>query len=105
MAILFGHYVADAGRIEVFGRPLAPGRPREALAAGIGMVHQRFVLADNLTALENIVLGTEPLWALRSAAGRPGRACSNSPGATACAWSPTGWWGSFPSANSSGSRS
>ncbi len=66
MAILFGHYVADAGRIEVFGLPLAPGRPRDALAAGIGMVHQRFVLADNLTALDNIVLGTEPLWALRS---------------------------------------
>jgi len=66
MAILFGHYVADEGRIEVFGRPLAPGRPRDSLAAGIGMVHQRFVLADNLTALDNIVIGTEPLWAVRS---------------------------------------
>jgi general nucleoside transport system ATP-binding protein len=66
MAILFGHYVADEGRIEVFGKPLAPGSPRDALAAGIGMVHQHFVLADNLTALENIVIGTEHLWALRS---------------------------------------
>jgi general nucleoside transport system ATP-binding protein len=66
MAILFGHHLADEGRIEVFGRPLPPGRPRASLAAGIGMVHQRFVLADNLTALDNIVLGTEPLWALRS---------------------------------------
>jgi simple sugar transport system ATP-binding protein len=62
MSILFGHYTADAGRIEVFGRPLAPGNPRAALAAGVGMVHQHFALADNLSVLDNIVLGTEPLW-------------------------------------------
>ncbi|KQP22918.1 ABC transporter ATP-binding protein [Pseudorhodoferax sp. Leaf267] len=62
MSILFGHYVADAGSIEVFGAPLAPGQPRAALAAGIGMVHQHFMLADNLTVLDNVVLGTEPLW-------------------------------------------
>ena len=36
MNILFGHYVADEGRVEVFGRPLPPGNPRAALAAGIG---------------------------------------------------------------------
>ena len=35
MNILFGHYVADEGRVEVFGRPLPPGNPRAALAAGI----------------------------------------------------------------------
>jgi simple sugar transport system ATP-binding protein len=62
MNILFGHYVADEGTVEVFGRPLPPGQPRAALAAGIGMVHQHFTLADNLTVLENIVLGTRPLW-------------------------------------------
>ncbi len=62
MAILFGHYVADAGAIEVFGRPLPPGRPQAALAAGIGMVHQHFTLADNLSVLDNVMLGTEPLW-------------------------------------------
>ncbi len=62
MSILFGHYVADAGTIEVFGKPLAPGQPRAALAAGIGMVHQHFTLADNLTVLDNVILGTEPLW-------------------------------------------
>ena len=62
VSILFGHYVPDAGRIEVFGRELPPGQPRAALAAGIGMVHQHFTLADNLTVLENVVLGTEPLW-------------------------------------------
>lgn len=62
VSILFGHYVADAGDIEVFGRALAPGNPRAALAAGIGMVHQHFALADNLSVLENVVMGSEPLW-------------------------------------------
>jgi general nucleoside transport system ATP-binding protein len=63
MNVLFGHYLADAGTIEVFGQPLAPGNPRAALAAGVGMVHQHFALAGNLTVLENIRLGTERLWA------------------------------------------
>jgi general nucleoside transport system ATP-binding protein len=62
MNILFGHYTADEGRVEVFGRPLPPGNPRAALAAGIGMVHQHFTLADQLTVTENILLGTRPLW-------------------------------------------
>src|SRR4051812_11216606 len=62
VSILFGHYTPDAGRIEVFGRELPLGQPRAALAAGIGMVHQHFALADNLSVLENVVLGTEPLW-------------------------------------------
>lgn len=62
VSILFGHYVADAGSIEVFGRPLPPGQPKAALAAGIGMVHQHFTLADNLSVLDNVMLGTEPLW-------------------------------------------
>ncbi|WP_374642091.1 ABC transporter ATP-binding protein [Tabrizicola sp.] len=65
MNILFGHYVADEGGVEVFGRPLPPGNPRAALAAGVGMVHQHFTLAGNLTVLENIRLGTERLWARR----------------------------------------
>jgi simple sugar transport system ATP-binding protein len=62
MSILFGHYTADAGHILVHGRPLPPGQPRAALAAGIGMVHQHSTLADNLTVLDNVMLGTEPLW-------------------------------------------
>ncbi|MFT4190967.1 MAG: ABC transporter ATP-binding protein [Comamonas sp.] len=72
MSILFGHYVADSGRIEVFGQPLPPGQPRRALQAGIGMVHQHFTLADNLSVLDNVMLGTESLWRLASsrAAGR-----------------------------------
>lgn len=62
MNILFGHYQADAGRVEIFGQPLPPGNPRAALAAGVGMVHQHFTLADNLSVLDNITLGTESLW-------------------------------------------
>ncbi|MCZ2496764.1 ATP-binding cassette domain-containing protein [Xylophilus sp. Kf1] len=62
MSILFGHYTADSGSIEVFGRPLPAGQPRAALAAGIGMVHQHFALADNLSVLDNVILGTEPWW-------------------------------------------
>ena len=65
MNILFGHYVADEGAIRVFGEALPPGSPREAIAAGIGMVHQHFTLGENLTALDNIVLGTESLWSWR----------------------------------------
>jgi simple sugar transport system ATP-binding protein len=62
VSILFGHYLADAGSIQVDGRPLPPGNPAAALAAGIGMVHQHFTLADNLSVLDNVMLGTEPLW-------------------------------------------
>jgi len=62
VSILFGHYVPDAGTIEAFGAPLPPGDPAAALKAGIGMVHQHFTLADNLSVLDNVMLGTEPLW-------------------------------------------
>ncbi len=64
MNILFGHYVADQGYIEIDGRPLTPGAPQEAIKAGVGMVHQHFTLADNLSVLDNITLGTEPLFQL-----------------------------------------
>ncbi len=70
MSILFGHYVADAGAIEVAGddgllRPLPPASSRAALDAGIGMVHQHFTLAQNHSVLDNVTLGTERLWAWR----------------------------------------
>ena len=67
VSILFGHQSADEGSIEVFGRPLPPGDTRAALAAGIGMVHQHFALADNLSVLDNVLVGFEPLSRLRSA--------------------------------------
>jgi general nucleoside transport system ATP-binding protein len=63
---LFGHYRPDAGSIEVFGKPLPPGRPDLALATGIGMVHQHFTLAENLSVLDNVLVGTESLFKLRS---------------------------------------
>jgi general nucleoside transport system ATP-binding protein len=66
VSILFGHQLADAGHIAIDGRTLPPGEPKAALAAGIGMVHQHFTLADNLSVLDNVMLGTEPLWWLRS---------------------------------------
>lgn len=62
MNILFGHYVADAGEIEAFGNPLPKGDPAVALAAGIGMVHQHFTLADQLSVIDNIALGTQSLF-------------------------------------------
>jgi len=65
MNILFGHYMADEGYVEVFGERLPPGQPEAALEAGIGMVHQHFSLADNLSVLENVTLGTESLWSWR----------------------------------------
>lgn len=64
MNILFGHYVSDQGTIEINGSPLTPGSPKESLQAGLGMVHQHFTLADNMTVLDNITLGTEPLFSL-----------------------------------------
>ena len=66
MNILFGHYICDKGFIEVEGQRLTPGSTRASLDAGIGMVHQHFTLAENLTVLENIILGTEPLTRLWS---------------------------------------
>ena len=61
MNILFGGYTADSGSVQVFGQTLPPGNSRAALNAGVGMVHQHFTLADNLTVLENIALGVQSL--------------------------------------------
>ena len=61
MNILFGHYAADSGKVLAFGKELPPGSPSGAIAAGIGMVHQHFALAANMTVLDNIILGTEKL--------------------------------------------
>ncbi|WP_298727262.1 ABC transporter ATP-binding protein [uncultured Ferrovibrio sp.] len=59
MSILYGLYAADSGEILVDGRPVTISSPRDAIAAGIGMVHQHFMLVDTFTVLENIVLGAE----------------------------------------------
>ncbi|QQR38334.1 ABC transporter ATP-binding protein [Devosia rhizoryzae] len=68
MNILFGHYVQDEGLVRAADaqgnlQTLPPGSPGAALDAGIGMVHQHFALAENLSGLDNIRLGTEGLFA------------------------------------------
>ena len=68
--MLFGHYLPDSGNIGIKSTDdnlvsLELGDPSAALAAGIGMVHQHFTLAENITAFENITLGAESLFSLR----------------------------------------
>ena len=59
MNIVYGFHPADAGEILINGRPVAIHAPHDAIAAGIGMVHQHFMLVENFTVLENVVLGVE----------------------------------------------
>jgi ABC-type uncharacterized transport system ATPase subunit len=59
MSILFGFYHADKGEIRVKGQPLRIKSSSDAIAHGIGMVHQHFMLVDTFTVLENVVLGAE----------------------------------------------
>jgi ABC-type uncharacterized transport system ATPase subunit len=60
MKILYGMQRPDDGAIRVNGQDVHFRSPKDAIAAGIGMVHQHFMLADNLTVLENVILGSEP---------------------------------------------
>lgn len=60
MKILYGMQPADEGRMLVGGEEVHFNSPKDAIALGIGMVHQHFMLADNLTVLENVILGAEP---------------------------------------------
>lgn len=67
MSILYGFYEADAGSIEVNGRAARIRNADDAIAVGIGMVHQHFMLVDTLNAVENVMLGAEPHWRLSQA--------------------------------------
>ncbi|MCA1736236.1 MAG: ABC transporter ATP-binding protein [Actinobacteria bacterium] len=60
MKILYGMQRPDAGTMKVDGREVRFTSPSQAIDAGIGMVHQHFMLADQLTVLENVILGAEP---------------------------------------------
>nr|WP_206684955.1 ABC transporter ATP-binding protein [Rhizobium changzhiense] len=59
MSIIYGFYHADSGEIRVNGNPVTIRDSQAAIATGIGMVHQHFMLVDNFTVLENIMLGAE----------------------------------------------
>ena len=60
MKVLYGLLRPDEGEIVVEGKTARFRSPRDAIAAGIGMVHQHFQLMDNLTVLDNVILGAEP---------------------------------------------
>lgn len=59
MSILYGFYQADEGEIRVNGAPVSIPDSNAAIAAGIGMVHQHFMLVENFTVVENVMLGAE----------------------------------------------
>jgi simple sugar transport system ATP-binding protein len=59
--VLYGLYHPDEGEIRIGGEPVSMGSPKDAIAHGIGMVHQHFMLIPVMTVAENIVLGNEPL--------------------------------------------
>jgi general nucleoside transport system ATP-binding protein len=74
MKMLYGIYAPDAGAIRVRGEERRWRTPRDAIAAGIGMVHQHFMLAGPYSALENVMLGAEaaePRWRWLPRALRP----------------------------------
>ena len=60
MRIAYGFYTADSGEILVNGQVQDIKSPHDAIALGIGMVHQHFMLVETMTVAENIVLGAEP---------------------------------------------
>ncbi len=60
MSVLYGLYEKNAGTIHVDGEPRTFASPRDAMDAGIGMIHQHFQLVETMTVLQNIILGHEP---------------------------------------------
>lgn len=67
MSILYGFYQADEGEIHLQGKRARLSNSTEAIALGVGMVHQHFMLVETLSALENILLGAEGGWLLSRA--------------------------------------
>lgn len=59
MKIVYGFYNPDSGEIFLDGKPVTIRNPHDAIALGIGMVHQHFMLVDTMTVAENIILGAE----------------------------------------------
>jgi len=73
MNVLFGIYSADAGTIRIDGRPAAIHGPADALAAGVGMVHQHFHLVPRHSVIENLMVGQGRPWALCDSVGTRAR--------------------------------
>jgi simple sugar transport system ATP-binding protein len=59
MRVAYGFYTSDAGEILIDGKPVSISSPRDAIALGIGMLHQHFMLVGTMTVAENIILGAE----------------------------------------------
>ena len=89
MKTLYGMHRPDEGTIAVDGKSVSFHSPLDAIKAGIGMVHQHFLLADNLTVLENIVLGAEPRPAAGSTLEKHGAGSMRSPSPTDSGWNRT----------------
>ena len=102
MKILYGVQPPDSGTIEINGEVVHLGSPADAIRAGIGMVFQHFMLADNLTVLENVVLGAEKLHGIGAAARAEITRISDAYG---LGIEPDGWSRTSASAPASGSRS
>ena len=106
MKTLYGMHRPDEGTILLDGREVHFKSPADAIDAGIGMVHQHFMLADNFTVLENIVLGSEPT---QGRPARPGRGPPPHPGdlraVLTSSSTPTSSSRTSASARGSGSRS
>ena len=87
MNVLYGLYQPDEGEILIDDQPVAFSGPGDAIAAGIGMVHQHFMLVPVFTVTENVMLGVEttqrPVRSARPSA-PPGPGSSRSPSSTAC---------------------
>jgi simple sugar transport system ATP-binding protein len=70
MAILYGACQPDGGTVRISGQAVRFAGPRDAIALGVGMVHQHFMLVEALSALDNVMLGAEPGWCLQAARAR-----------------------------------
>ncbi len=73
MSIIYGFYEADQGEIWIDGQPVQIKDSKTAIAAGIGMVHQHFMLIQNFTAVENVILGAEDGAVINKSIGRATR--------------------------------
>jgi general nucleoside transport system ATP-binding protein len=82
MNVLFGIVAPDSGTVDFKGRPLVGHSPRQAIAAGIGMIHQHFMLVPAMTVTENVMLGWEATgrWLRPSAVARQIRTSSSTYG-------------------------